>query len=180
MPCKWSGEFLPLHHPGPFGTWLASQDAAAVPEEDVGREDADRSVAQALLNQLLPRPPLNLQQSLHQHLFRPLLHHLYSPLLPQTYSFKHPNYHLPPTHHLKLLHYQRSHLHLHHHLHCHRLHLQHHLKWHLWIKNKSRRHTFCVLAAYSSYIPEIFNYTQKVINVNCFKISLIYETISLS
>ena len=111
-----------------LSTWQASQDAAAVPEEDVGREDADRSVAQALLNQLLPRPPLNLQQSLHQHLFRPLLHHLYSPLLPPTYSFKHPNYHLPPTHHLKLLHYQRSHLHLHHHLHCHRLHLQHHLK----------------------------------------------------
>ena len=41
-------------------TWQAGQNAAAVPEEDVDREDADRtnrSVAQNQPNQLLSRPP---------------------------------------------------------------------------------------------------------------------------
>ena len=39
-------------------TWQASQDAAAVPKEDIGKEDSDnRSILQALLNKLLLHPP---------------------------------------------------------------------------------------------------------------------------
>ena len=64
-------------------------------------------------------PPPLLQQSLLQHLLKPLLHCLPSPLLPLTHPIKHPHYHLPPTHLFKLLHYHWYHLHLHHHLHCH-------------------------------------------------------------
>ena len=40
-------------------TWLVGQDAAAVPEEDLYRENTDggRSIVQAMPNQLLSRPP---------------------------------------------------------------------------------------------------------------------------
>ena len=50
-------------------TWLAGQSAAAVPDEDEDREDADRtnrSVAQKQPNQLLSRPPMPLSSD-HRH-----------------------------------------------------------------------------------------------------------------
>ena len=58
----WSGELLPLHHPGPRRGRPARTPPPS-PEEDVDRGDADgRSVVQALHNQLLLRPPLLLQE----------------------------------------------------------------------------------------------------------------------
>ena len=50
-------------------TWQAGQNAVAVPEEDVDREDADRtnrSVAKKQPNQLLSRPPMPLSSD-HRH-----------------------------------------------------------------------------------------------------------------